>query len=131
MANYPQNPYPYGQNYPQPSYGVQMPPMAPQQTPQPSPQAQLRTVYSEAEARAAQIPIDGSACVFVDANNGRIYTKRFDYNNGSFPFDIYQRIQPSQQPTEQFVTVEQFQAWRAEIEGMIPKNAKGGVKAND
>ena len=82
-------------------------------------------------SRAAQIPIDGSTCVFVDANNGRIYTKRFDYNNGSFPFDIFQRVQPSEQPTEQYVTLEQFQAWKSEIEGMIHKPIKGGAKSNE
>ena len=129
MANYPQNSYPYVQSYQTTGYGMQPPQTA--IMPQQAPQAQIRTVYSEAEARAAQIPIDGSTCVFVDANNGRIYTKRFDYNNGSFPFDIFQRVQPSEQPTEQYVTLEQFQAWKSEIEGMIHKPIKGGAKSNE
>ncbi len=129
MANFPQSPY--IQSYQPPAYGMPVQPQA-QQQPASQPTPAIRTVYSEAEARAAQIPIDGSTYIFLDTTNNRIYTKRFDYSNGSFPLAIYQQVQPSAAPEGQYVTMEQFQAWRAEIESMIPKqSSRGGTKNND
>lgn len=97
-------------------------------------QPQVRTVYSEAEAPQSQIPIDGTTCYFIDDANGKIYTKRFDYTNGSFPFAAYTRAQPvaeTEQP--EYITVSDFEKrWAekmAEIEPLL-KPAKGG-KRND
>lgn len=129
MANFPQNPYVQG--YQQPTYGIPIQPQ-PQQQPAPPPTPAIRTVYSEAEARAAQIPIDGSTYIFLDTANNRIYAKRFDYSNGSFPLAIYEQVQPSATPASQYVTLDQFRAWQTEIESRLPKVINnGGVNNND
>lgn len=117
---------PYGM-YPGMSQTMQTQPQV--QAPVNVPQTQVRTVYSEAEARSAQIPIDGSTVVFTDAQNGRIYTKRFDYTNGSFPFETYQRVaEQTPQTAPEYVTLSQFESRIAEIEAMIPKKV---VSRND
>lgn len=108
---------------------VQQPIQPPIQQPINTPQGQVRTVYSEAEARSAQIPIDGSTVIFNDTQNGRIYTKRFDYTNGSFPFEVYRReVEQAQQSAPEYVTLSQFEARIAELEALIPKRQ---VRKND
>lgn len=100
----------------------------------PAPQ-QVRTVYSEAEARQAQIPIDGTTCYFVDETNGKIYTKRFDYTNGAFPFAAYVRAQPVTEttPAPEYMTVDDFERRWAEKVAQFEQLVKprGGKKADE
>lgn len=88
----------------------------------------MRNVCSEDEARQAQIPIDGSIHYFNDASRGRIYAKRFDYQNGSFPFEVYERIQPTMQTAPEYVTMDVLNQRLADIEAQIPKRT---VKKNE
>lgn len=89
------------------------------------PVSQVRTVYSEDEARNAQIPIDGNALtyVFIDSNNGRIYTKRFDYTAGGFVFEVFSKTQANNAAPE-YVTRAQFDEWRQRIESALTANAR-------
>lgn len=73
----------------------------------------VRTVYSEAEARAAQIPTDGSTIFFQDQSNGKIYTKQFSFENGSFLFGVFSR-QPEQVPV-QYATMADLERLREEL----------------
>lgn len=125
MANYPFNGY-------QPAnYGTYMPP---QQTQNYYPQAttpaapatpSIRTVYSEAEARAAQIPTDGNPVFFLDQNGEVIYTKKFSFETGAFPFEVYKRVNPEQTPAVRYATVEDLENLRREL------TSKKGVKKSD
>lgn len=110
------NTAPYGQSY-QPQGNVY------QQAPQMPAQAisnAVRTVYSEAEARAAQIPTDGSTIVFFDQSNGKIYTKQFSFENGSFLFASY--IQQMDQPVIKYATMDDLNQLREEL--LTKKGAK-------
>lgn len=53
--------------------------------------ARLSYVTCIDEAKAAQIPLDGSITVFVNVQNGEIYTKQLD-NNGLADLKLYRRI---------------------------------------
>lgn len=48
-----------------------------------------RAVTNKEEAMAAQIPFDGSVSVFTDIPHGKIYTKTFNFNDGSSIFKTY------------------------------------------
>lgn len=105
---YPNNPG-YMPNY-QPQGNVYTP------TPQTAPTAQfnaVRTVYSEAEARAAQIPTDGSTVYFADPANGCIYTKQFSFENGSFLFGVYR--QAAEKPAVEYATKDDLRKLRDEF----------------
>ncbi len=99
---------PYAAN-PQQQANIYQP--QPQTPPQAIPSA-VRTVYSEAEARAAQIPTDGSTVVFIDQTSGALYTKQFSFETGSFPFFVYAR--QTQAPT-QYATLEDLERLRREL----------------
>lgn len=73
----------------------------------------VRSVYSEAEARAAQIPTDGSTIVFFDQSTGKIYTKQFSFENGSFLFATY--VQQAEQAPVQYATLDDLNKLRDEI----------------
>lgn len=125
MAN-----YPFGGYQPQ-TYGTYMPtqqaqyypqvqaPVATTQTPA------VRTVYSEAEARAAQIPTDGNPVFFLDQSGEVIYTKKFSFETGAFPFDVYKRVNPEQTPSVRYATLEDLENLKREL------TAKKGAKKND
>lgn len=81
-----------------------------------------RNVFSEAEARSAQIPTDGSTVFFADQSNGRIYTKQFSFDNGSFIFNIYQRVE--EQTPVRYATIADLQALRDEL----TKGVKNGTE---
>lgn len=103
------NTQPYGQNY-QPQGNVYAPVT---QTPTQSVLNAVRSVYSEAEARAAQIPTDGSTIVFFDQSNGKIYTKQFSFENGSFLFATY--TQQAEQAPVQYATLDDLEKLREEL----------------
>lgn len=113
-----ENNYPF--NITAPYCSTQLPPM--QQgaqnmnvypTAQQMPARVVRAVYSEAEARAAQIPTDGSTIFFFDQSNGRIYTKQFSFENGSFLFRVY--AQQAEQPPVQYATIGDLEKLREEL----------------
>lgn len=98
LYNQPQNLYPPVQ---------QMPPQAAQGV--------VRGVYSEAEARAAHIPTDGSTIIFIDQSNGQIYTKQFSFENGSFIFRAYEHRK--EVAPVQYATMADLEKLRAELTG--------------
>ena len=110
MANYPYV------NYQQPMYGYGQPAyMNPMQFSQPPVQPQMqnvqpvqqqtpaqanvqaavqpgfngRYVTSKEEVISAQIPFDGSTSYFVNTANGEIYSKAYNFANGSAPVETY------------------------------------------
>lgn len=121
--------YPFGGYQPQ-NYGTYMPP---QQMQSYYPQAQapmasapsVRTVSGEAEARAAQIPTDGNPVIFLDQGGEIIYTKKFSFETGAFPFEIYKRVDPAQAPAVRYATIEDLENLKREL------TAKRGAKKND
>ena len=77
-----------------------------------------RYVASREEAVAAQVLPDGNLNVFIDANNGRIYTKAVA-GNGMSDFREYAFVQPQpKMPEGQGVTIEMFNQLRGEVEGL-------------
>lgn len=71
--------------------------------------ARLSYVTCIDEAKAAQIPLDGSITVFVNVQNGEIYTKQLD-NNGLADLKLYRRVQNVAQQNVQYVPVQDFNA---------------------
>jgi len=104
-------------------YAPQMPqqmaqPMAQQFTAQQSnPQNGFicRPVTSKAEAEVFQIPFDGSTTYFVDTANGKIYSKTFNFANGTAPLVTY--IQEAAVPVPQYATMDDLKALRNELMG--------------
>ena len=107
--------YPYYNPYQQQAMPVY--PQA-QNVPQTPPQS-VRTVYSEAEARNAQIPTDGNPVVFLDNSGEKVYIKRFSFQDGSFPFAIYS-ISPGEKPVR-YATIDDLEELRNELKGMSDK----------
>ena len=97
--------------YPQP-YSMPYSVRSPEQQPS---APQIRQVYSEAEARAAQIPTDGNCVVFFDQSGDVIYTKRFSYETGAFPFEIYKRVAPQSDHAPRYATIEDLERLRMEL----------------
>lgn len=77
------------------------------------------------EAKAAQIPLDGSITVFVNVQNGEIYTKQLD-NNGLADLKLYHRIQNVAQQNVQYVPVQDFNALTEKVK-MLESRLMGGV----
>ena len=69
-------------------------------------------VTSRAEVDAFQIPFDGSTTYFADTSNGKIYTKTFNFNNGTAPVVAY--IRESDVPAPQYATLDDLNALRME-----------------
>lgn len=103
------NTQPYGQSYP--AQGNVYAPVA--QNPAQGVLNAVRSVYSEAEARAAQIPTDGSTIVFFDQSTGKIYTKQFSFENGSFLFATY--TQQAEQAPVKYATLDDLEKLREEL----------------
>lgn len=83
----------------------------------------IRTVYSEAEARAAQIPTDGNPVLFLDQNGEFIYTKKFSFETGAFPFETYKRVNPEHTPQVRYATIDDLNALRDELlKGKVSEN---------
>ena len=80
-------------------------------------------VTSRAEVDGFQIPFDGSTTYFADTSNGKIYTKTFNFNNGTAPIVTY--IRESDVPVPQYATIEDLDSLREEILGK-----KKAVKQN-
>lgn len=87
--------------------------------------ARLSYVTCIDEAKAAQIPLDGSITVFVNVQNGEIYTKQLD-NNGLADLKLYRRIQNIAQQNVQYVPVQDFNALTEKVK-MLESRLMGGV----
>lgn len=74
-----------------------------------------RPVTSRAEAEVFQIPFDGSTTYFVDTANGKIYSKTFNFSNGTAPLVTY--IQEAAVPAPQYATIDDLNALREELKG--------------
>ena len=100
-------------------YTPQMPQQMAQQFPaqQSSPQNGFicRPVTSKAEAEVFQIPFDGSTTYFVDTANGKIYSKTFNFANGTAPLVTY--IQEAAVPVPKYATLDDLNALRNELMG--------------
>ena len=83
-----------------------------------------RPVTSRVEAEVFQIPFDGSTTYFVDTANGKIYSKTFNFSNGTAPLVTY--IQEAAVPVPQYATIDDLNALRKEFEDM-----RKAVKNND
>lgn len=139
-------PYPY--TYP--SYGAfnTMPPYNPQNfapAPAPAPQTMqggatsssgfsCRPVTSRAEAEVFQIPFDGSTTYFVDTANGKIYSKTFNFGDGTAPLVTY--IRESATPPVQYAPVDALDELRTDIDSLKAeieaiKKPKKVVRRND
>lgn len=77
------------------------------------------------EAKAAQIPLDGSITVFVNVQNGEIYTKQLD-NNGLADLKLYRRVQNVAQQNVQYVPVQDFNALTEKVK-MLESRLMGGA----
>ena len=93
-----------------------------------------RPVTSKAEAEVFQIPFDGSTTYFVDTANGKIYSKTFNFNDGTAPLVTYVRenvvAPPQYAPLEAMETLrEEIDSLKADIESM--KKTKKVVRKND
>ena len=93
-----------------------------------------RPVTSKAEAEVFQIPFDGSTTYFVDTANGKIYSKTFNFNDGTAPLVTY--VRESSAPAPQYVTADAVDGLREEIavlknEIEALKKTKKVVKRND
>ncbi len=87
--------------------------------------ARLSYVTCIDEAKAAQIPLDGSITVFVNVQNGEIYTKQLD-NNGLADLKLYRRIQNVAQQNVQYVPVQDFNALTEKAK-MLESRLMGGA----
>ena len=125
-------------NYMAPSYGAYpnsfQAPYAPAQNApmqsvpqQPSNGFACRPVTSKEEAMAVQVDFFGPGTVMPDIGHGVIYLKRFNSNTGSCDIFEFVAQQPKQEAPVQYVTKEEFDCLRADLEKLKGKK----VKQND
>ena len=92
-----------------------------------------RPVTSKAEAEVFQIPFDGSTTYFVDTANGKIYSKTFNFNDGTAPLVTY--VRESVVPPPQYAPLDAMDSLRGEIESLKTEieslKKKKVVKKND
>lgn len=93
-----------------------------------------RPVTSKAEAEVFQIPFDGSTTYFVDTANGKIYSKTFNFNDGTAPLVTY--VRESVVPPPQYAPLDAMESLRNEIDSLKAeieslKKTKKVVKKND
>lgn len=86
-----------------------------------------RPVTSKEEAMAVQVDFFGPGTVMPDIGHGVIYLKRFNSNTGSCDIFEFVAQQPKQEAPVQYVTKEEFDSLRAELEKLKGKK----VKQND
>lgn len=86
-------------------------------------------VTSKAEAEVFQIPFDGSTTYFVDTANGKIYAKTFNASTGAAPLVTFSRDAEVVVRPPQYVTMEDFNALKEEIERLKKPTKK--EKQND
>lgn len=120
------NPYTYmpqGPAFQRPAYQQPMQ-MYPQQMQPAQPpmmqdgSIQARFVSGREEAVASNV-MPGSMFLFHDRAHGMIYSKLIDPQTGMPEFRVYAEIQPEQQQTPQYATVEALSALKAEFEQIL------------
>ena len=127
------NTYPYYN--PMNTYMSQMPVQAPQsassaQVVNNTPNGFIcRPVTSRAEAEVFQIPFDGSTTFFVDTANGKIYSKTFNFVNGTAPLVTY--IQEAAVPVPQYATMDDLNALREELLAKPKRTVKNSEPESD
>ena len=112
--------YPQRQDYRQPMQPV---------IPQNNPGFNCLPVTSKAEAEVFQIPFDGTTTYFVDTANGKIYAKTFNATTGAAPLVTFSRDAEVVVRPPQYVTMEDFNALKEEIERLKKPTKK--EKQND
>lgn len=123
-----QQPYTGGNGYNQPGFQQRMDFLQGVQ-PQQQSGIQARFVANREEAMAATV-FPGSPMMFVNRAAGEAYWKNIDPQTGAVEFVDFAVRPPVQQPAPQYVTVEMFDAWRAEIDQRFaqtstPRRQKG------
>ncbi len=93
-----------------------------------------RPVTSKAQAEVEQIPFDGSTTYFVDTANGKIYSKTFNFNDGTAPLVTY--VRETVASPVQYAPLDAMDALRGELESLKEeieslKKTKKAVKKND
>lgn len=93
-----------------------------------------RPVTSKAEAEVFQIPFDGSTTYFVDTANGKIYSKTFNFNDGTAPLVTY--VRETVAPAPQYAPLDAMDALRGEIDALKEeieslKKTKKAVKKDE
>lgn len=112
-----------GRNYQQPQIfnGVQQQGFTFPQVAQPTPSTPyyIQPVSSIKEAEACSIPMDGSIVIFPDRANGKIYTKKADFNTGQGVFQEYALVEKTEAiPAQEFATISQLNDVYKEIENV-------------
>ena len=92
--------------------------------PQNNPGFNCLPVTSKAEAEVFQIPFDGTTTYFVDTANGKIYAKTFNATTGAAPLVTFSRDAEVVVQPPQYVTMEDFNALKEEIERLKIKPIK-------
>lgn len=75
----------------------------------------IRLVASRAEAETMQIPFDGTTHFFYDTSCGKMYSKTFNGNTGAAPLITYSRDAEVVTTAPQYVTMEEFNAFKEEM----------------
>jgi len=102
----------YGYNAQQTYFPQQMPQQMPQQ-----PTFSCHPVGSREEAVAAQTDYFAEGMVMPDLSHGMVYMKRFNRQTGATDFFEFRHVSEAKEepPAVRYVTVEEFEKFRAEI----------------
>lgn len=112
---YPYGYAPYGYNPQQtfmPQQNVQQPQM---QAPQMAQAFACHPVTSREEAVAAQTDYFSAGLIMPDLSKGMIYLKRFNAGTGSSDFFEFRLVQAEENKEVRYVTVEEFEKFKADF----------------
>lgn len=87
-----------------------------------------RPVTSRSEADAVQCEYFAAGTLMPDLAHGTVYLKRFNQNTGTSEMFEFKLVQPETAPSPQYVTIEEFNAFKAKFEQNKPA---GKVKKDD
>lgn len=104
----------------------------------------VRAVTGYEEAVAAQIPLDGTICVFTDLSHNKIYTKQLNFDDGSANFEIYEKVKKPDESSKEsvqsiqvkedkvFVERKEFDSFKKDMMEALSKiNIEKQQEAND
>ena len=83
----------------------------------------MRPVTSKAEAVASQIQFDGSTSYFVNTSNDEIYSKTFNFADGTAPLVTYVR-EAGNSTTVKYATIDDLNTLREELTSKTKKAVK-------
>lgn len=95
-------------------------PAQPRQAQQPA-GFSCRPVTSREEAIAAQTDYFSAGLIMPELSKGMVYLKRFNPQTGTTDFYDFQLVQPEQKPQVQYVTLEEFNSFKASLLQMSAK----------